>query len=243
MPNYVYSNLFVIGDKKELEKFKKFSKGNETLLDMNKFIPYPQKFIDIDIQNEKEIKMEKKVIEKIKNDKKLTKKEKEIANYLSLCELNDSYRKKRTDGYNSGGYEWCINNWGTKWNFCDVEFNKNKKWLKYVFTTAWSIPMPILYKMSEMFPKLTFEYSGNEESEEFEVEYKFKKGKIIDIKEKDWKDIQIEKINEGNLESFDSFGDGVCVELEKHTGHDIIYNSDKKEFNCKTCENKLILKY
>lgn len=61
------------------------------------------------------------------------------------------------DGYNSGGYEWCIANWGTKWNSCDAKKSSvyNQR-LCYDFDTAWSPPAPIIRKMGELFPSLHF---------------------------------------------------------------------------------------
>lgn len=196
--------MYIEGDKKEIQKFKEFASSEELdeetgkkikrLLDMSKFIPYPQKFKDVDIRNKEYYENINRVKNKLKNKEKLTKEEEKIVNKLALIELESKNLDYRKDGYNSGGYEWCCSNWGTKWNFGDVDLEEEKEdYLKYQFQTAWAVPMPVLFKMSKMFPDLTFEYSGNEESEAFEVEYKFKKGKITEKEEKDWKDIQIEK--------------------------------------------------
>jgi hypothetical protein len=63
------------------------------------------------------------------------------------------------DGYNDGGYDWCIRNWGTKWGFCHsklIESNFDTGRLFYSFDTAWSPPTPLIFKMSQMFPHLIF---------------------------------------------------------------------------------------
>jgi len=60
------------------------------------------------------------------------------------------------DGYNSGGYEWCVENWGTKWGFYDVQTAPRKRGLFYTFRTAWSPPAPLVMAMSRAFPDLTF---------------------------------------------------------------------------------------
>lgn len=50
-------------------------------------------------------------------------------------------------------YDWAISNWGTKWNCCDVFIGDD-----YIeFNTAWSNPMPIFLKLSEMFSDVEFE--------------------------------------------------------------------------------------
>lgn len=57
------------------------------------------------------------------------------------------------DGYNSGGYEWCCENWGTKWNAYDIGFDYEA----ILFNTAWSTPKPIFAELSKRFPELQLE--------------------------------------------------------------------------------------
>lgn len=57
------------------------------------------------------------------------------------------------DGYNSGGYEWCNVNWGTKWNAYDIGFDYEA----ILFQTAWSAPRPIFAELSKRFPGLYLE--------------------------------------------------------------------------------------
>lgn len=50
-------------------------------------------------------------------------------------------------------YDWCINNWGTKWNASDPAITiDNDKQVGYTFQTAWAPPMPLHDKLAEMFP-------------------------------------------------------------------------------------------
>lgn len=51
-------------------------------------------------------------------------------------------------------YEWCINNWGTKWQPMNVEIDGQI----LSFDTAWSPPQPIIEQIGEKFKKLSFEY-------------------------------------------------------------------------------------
>lgn len=60
------------------------------------------------------------------------------------------------DGYNSGGYQWCCENWGTKWNASNCEVTKDEKKVLFRFDTAWSPPIPVIIAMSKKFPKLRF---------------------------------------------------------------------------------------
>ena len=64
------------------------------------------------------------------------------------------------DGYNNGGYEWCLKNWGTKWGICRPELEEEDfdyGELLYKFESAWNPPIPVIIAMSKMFPTLTFE--------------------------------------------------------------------------------------
>lgn len=53
-------------------------------------------------------------------------------------------------------YDWCINNWGTKWGDCHTRKNTISDGLLYIFDTAWSPPTKGIVKLSEMFPDLKF---------------------------------------------------------------------------------------
>jgi hypothetical protein len=50
-------------------------------------------------------------------------------------------------------HDWCVTNWGTKWNAYDVEFKDNA----FIFNTAWDIPIPIYEKIAEQFSNLCLE--------------------------------------------------------------------------------------
>ena len=46
-------------------------------------------------------------------------------------------------------YKWCVDNWGTKWNALGGNKVDNDT---VSFKTAWSAPLPIMEKLSEMYP-------------------------------------------------------------------------------------------
>jgi hypothetical protein len=57
--------------------------------------------------------------------------------------------------YNSSSwYEWCCNNWNTKWNV--YNFNPITNFLRnYIeFNTAWSHVEPVLLKLNQLFPHI-----------------------------------------------------------------------------------------
>lgn len=59
-------------------------------------------------------------------------------------------------------YDWCCENWGTKWNACEVCMGRDS----ISFQTAWSVPDPILEAFSYICDKydVTFEgqYAGED---------------------------------------------------------------------------------
>lgn len=60
-----------------------------------------------------------------------------------------------SDGFNSGGYEWCIANWGTKWGAYDSNLiERETGFAKIDFNSAWSPPVPVVEKLAELFPML-----------------------------------------------------------------------------------------
>lgn len=92
--------------------------------------------------------------------------------------------KSIRDGFNSGGYNWCLNNWGTKWGICDANYQgihiqKTQIKLSYNFITAWSPCNPIILKMSKMFPKMKFVYRYWEGGSGFRGTIIFKANKIL----------------------------------------------------------------
>ncbi len=64
------------------------------------------------------------------------------------------------EGYNSGGYEWCISNWGTKWAESSIEMSGENfgdtGQIVCQFDSPWAPPLHGYDKISEMFPRLTF---------------------------------------------------------------------------------------
>lgn len=60
-------------------------------------------------------------------------------------------------------YDWCVNNWGTKWNaysFDDIPPSSDNE---ITFHTAWAGVPQILEKLSKRFPYVTFEYAYADE--------------------------------------------------------------------------------
>lgn len=62
-------------------------------------------------------------------------------------------------------YDWCIQNWGTKWNSYGYEdnLNYNAHPDSVRFETAWSAPHPVLEQLAGMHPDIEFEHKWADE--------------------------------------------------------------------------------
>lgn len=143
MPNWVDCELNISGDKKRLQEFRDFANSERKVLDEEKFIPYPERFREMD------------------------------------REAKEAKRNK--DGFNSGGYEWCIKNWGTKWGICNpvLQSVMGERDLIYDFESAWSPPCPVILEMSKKFPELEFQLRYFEGGSGFNGLYECIAGKTV----------------------------------------------------------------
>lgn len=56
-------------------------------------------------------------------------------------------------------YDWCCNNWGTKWGACESRIEESR----ISFDTAWSAAIPVMEKLSEMVPDVSFRHEFADE--------------------------------------------------------------------------------
>ena len=55
-------------------------------------------------------------------------------------------------------YSWCVDNWETKWEASEVEFEcDDSEILTITFDTAWSPPEGVMTKLREKFPDVSFQ--------------------------------------------------------------------------------------
>ena len=55
-------------------------------------------------------------------------------------------------------YDWSIENWGTKWNACEVSLDG----YEYYFETAWSPCSPVIAALAKRFPEAVMRYTYSE---------------------------------------------------------------------------------
>lgn len=155
MPNWCENDLTIRGPTTDVNEFMKLAEG-ESPFDFEKLIPYPEEFRRLD----------------------------------EIAEAWDSERRSNPDaergprpkdGFNSGGYEWCVKNWGTKWPATAIQVetaSETVSGLQVVihFQTAWTPPKPVIWKASSLFCSLEFELRYFEGGSGFQGEFAVKNG-------------------------------------------------------------------
>ena len=71
---------------------------------------------------------------------------------LSMESVGKTYIDNILEYGHDTWYDWCIDNWGTKWNAAEATIGDD--YLE--FETAWDAPHPIITELSRRFPKLMF---------------------------------------------------------------------------------------
>lgn len=102
-------------------------------------------------------------------------------------EESDDRRQKRYDtgktyisNYQLYGattwYDWCCQNWGTKWSACHTVIIDEDT---IEFDTAWSNPEPILLKLAEMYPDRKIEHWWADENVGYNTGHRCLQGKTV----------------------------------------------------------------
>lgn len=142
MPNYCRNILTIRDSADGLDKILGFIKAEDRPLSFDRIIPYPQRYKDAD-----------NIREKWDN--------------TPSNERNSNIPP--ADGYNRGGHEWCVNNWGTKWDAINpVVIDMLGKYRVIItFETAWAPPIEVFNALSQKFPKISIELEYFESGMEF----------------------------------------------------------------------------
>ena len=188
MPNWVQNTIKVKGPVKDVDRLLELVQG-ESDFDFNKIIPMPTSLNTVAGGRDQEsviyylsdrltrsdtaIVCDRKCQAIIKEMNMFSSVSSALNRLKMMIEnqseqdLNDLYEtgKQYYENYvrygHTSWYGWSIDNWGTKWNACEVDVKeyaeaKNTIEIAIYFQTAWSMPEPIFTKLAGMFPTLTF---------------------------------------------------------------------------------------
>lgn len=174
MPNYVKARITVHGRRELIDQLVEQVKStykdeegeeHEILFDFNKVIPMPESLYIADSSDGNMgmryiMALAKEDFVKTKEDLKLIDsmneiKEKEPERFDEIIDTGKKYLHNIAEYGYPTWYRWSVNNWGTKWNACDIESDGNGS---FEFETAWSFPYPVIEKLSSMYPELEIDF-------------------------------------------------------------------------------------
>mgnify|MGYP001482959237 CR=1 FL=1 len=141
MPNHCHNDLWIDGTQEDVAKLLAHIGADrpEPEFDFNTLIKYPETWEQMDNDYHK-------VINAINI---------RAASNEAYVKAQEEYRAKwgtDRDGYNSGGFEWCRDNWGTKWNAYEV-VRRDYGGVCITFQTAWTPPLPVIAELHRRFPE------------------------------------------------------------------------------------------
>lgn len=164
MPNWSKNRLTISGKREEIEKCLKAIGSENGAIDFEKIIPMPLELKDVVSGTNLDRSMN--LIKKEQSGEKLSPEEEKFLEEKDFEEQTSNRENAALAlsclekyGYRDW-YDWAIANWGTKWNAdarLDVIWisqSDDKAMCEIIFATAWSAPLPVIKKVSEMFPNL-----------------------------------------------------------------------------------------
>lgn len=155
MPNHCETDLFVHGPKAVVNEVIKKHFLPDGELNCDSVLPYPTEY-----------KMLDEAARKWEEDNKDN-----PARDWSL---------RPTDGFNAGGYGWCISNWGTKWGtYGGSGINKTTRGFSTGFQSAWAPPTPVVTALAAMYPKLKIQMNSFERGASYQCKANWANGELV----------------------------------------------------------------
>lgn len=185
MPNHVANHISLQGDPEKIRSMLEAIQSDELgvgSVDFNKIVPMPKSLnIEAGSRTDRGLKAYRNFIEVYTFGRSADDTLKALENIPA--ESEKVFLRQRTDirreewelgktAWNNirqfgtpTWYEWCVRNWGTKWNAYGydeggVDYHDGDS---LRFQTAWSAPHPVLEKLTEMFPDIELEHEWADE--------------------------------------------------------------------------------
>jgi len=201
------NKIELLGTESDLQELLKFVKTKESDFDFSKIMPMPETIKNTErgslsfaseavsnylknqiVSNHLKWMMEKEEITIDNIDEAIKKWESE-----KRVDVEMGYRiLENRKNHNGCGdwYEWAIENWGTKWEACEVEIIDNV----ICFDTAWTPSTPVIERLAELFPKVALLYKYFEPGVSLAGSERYEDGEcvqlnVFDIDEKEYQNI------------------------------------------------------
>jgi hypothetical protein len=188
MPNWITNDVEIKGSAEELKKLKNVLKISDNKFDFNGIIPMPEELQKYQspvriISDEEYLAQEEKKKQLIEESKvrKLNYQEEDSLTFSGG--ITKEIREGLITKYGvDNWYDWCVKNWGVKWNSKDVSVNEeNNTTLYALFLTAWSTPFELFLVLSEQYPNLTIKVNYADEDFGYNVgTYTINNGNVIE---------------------------------------------------------------
>jgi hypothetical protein len=171
MPNWCENNLTVYGPKEDIKQFIKKAKRKDTELSLKKLYPIPVGL---------------RYTVSGSDEAKIPKTNSEIEKEIELKKLEQREKKLKEKYGATDWYDWCVRNWGTKWDVKAelIEIDNNS--IEYYFDSAWSPPIEAIKKISRNYPELEFTLEYNEPGMGFKGKFVTKNGYTLENKSSDY---------------------------------------------------------
>ena len=191
MPNWCRNTVIIEGPKRKINEFiNKVTTIGETPVETNHFdfekiLPVPE---DLNVEKSSVGDLGLKMLTR-PNDEDTERFEKMDSEYKARAiKLGSIYRKNIEKHGCLTWYEWCCNNWGTKWNSSATEewtISENfPGCMKVCFDTAWGPPYELIAEASRQYPDITFRISSDEPGMQMKGTEIYKNGILIEQDEK-----------------------------------------------------------
>jgi len=204
MPNHVTNIIEFHCSKDKFQSIAEYVKKDDSFLgsvDFNKLMPMPESLnIECGSRGDQGFKMYKEYLNRLAlfsapEDIRHLRQEylDKVKDDPEIFELGEKYYWNLKNHKATTWYDWCINNWGTKWNAYDCQqVDAEAKYLQ--FNTAWSGVPNILSLLSEKYPDVQITYKWADE----DIGYNVGIATFIDGELKDY-----ESIPGGSKEAFE----------------------------------------
>ena len=160
MPNWTTNIVTIEGSTQELQNLYNRIINADGDFDFNSLIPLAS-----ELENTESPGFE--YARKLESDEEIL--ETYSHRYKTLQDVADARRESdrliELYGFDNW-YDWCVKNWGTKWNASDTTCVLEEENLVLNFATAWSEPIPIYNKLVEEYPNFFYQIETQWEGEE-----------------------------------------------------------------------------
>lgn len=176
MPNHVRNILQFGGDRSEIDRLLAHVKSQDSAFDFNTIIPMPK---TLDIVSGSRTNLGLEAVKYLDTGAVPGKhshllhwwRQEEpslpLERYIDIlvergqCDLNlgEVARDNLRDYGFSTWYDWCCENWGTKWNAYSIETAEDS----IAFDTAWAAPVVVIDRLAQLFPEVEIEHRWADE--------------------------------------------------------------------------------